>query len=212
MVVEPLGKPAPVATRVRDAIHPVQFDIFPNRLTLPYPHDEILSGYEEDASSIRDGYTAWVKVEPASTPERHPVSSNSANPIFREARDRRHSSPNPEYHFNNDVPNRLREQRRLSTYSWNRGPRRRKEDAIEKHIAGKWHIIALQEANEYLEHEYLTSHFYVTHCGGCAVLLNKDTFHSNIKVTSVYLHDTRYGQQQIVREGQSGWVSQAVSK
>ena len=55
MVVEPLGKPALVATRVRDSIHPVQFGIFPNRLLLPYLVDEILSGYEEDASSIRDG-------------------------------------------------------------------------------------------------------------------------------------------------------------
>ena len=56
----------------------------------------------------------------------------------------------------------------------------------------------------------LDGHFYVTHCGGCAVLFNKDTSHSNIKVTSVYLHDTRNGQQQIVREGQLGWVLQAV--
>ena len=30
--------------RVRDAIYPVQFGIFPNRPTLPYPDDEILSG------------------------------------------------------------------------------------------------------------------------------------------------------------------------
>ena len=29
---------------------------------------------------------------------------------------------------------------------------------------------------------FLTSHFYVTHCGGCAVLFNKDTFHSDINV------------------------------
>ena len=78
------------------------------------------------------------------------------------------------------------------------------------HIAGKWHIITLQEAIEYFEQEFLTSHFCVTHFGGCAVLFNKDTFHSDIKVTSVYLHDTRDGQQHVVREGQSGWVLQAV--
>ena len=114
------------------------------------------------------------------------------------------------YIFNNDVPNRLREQTRLSILSWNHGPRRGKEGSVEKHTAGKWHIIALQEALEYFELEYLTSHFYVTHYGGCAVLFNKDTFHSDIKVTSVYLHDTRGGQQQVVREGQSGWVLQAV--
>ena len=74
------------------------------------------------SQSTHLGCTGWVKVESASTLERHPVSLNSANPIFREAQDRRHSSPNPEYHFNNDVPNRLREQRRLSILSWNPGP------------------------------------------------------------------------------------------
>ena len=30
---------------------------------------------------------------------------------------------------------------RLSVYNWIAGPRRGKEDAIEKQIAGKWHII-----------------------------------------------------------------------
>ena len=94
--------PAPSTSRFRDAIHPVQFGIFPNRLLLPHPDDEMLSGSEEDVSSIRDGYTVWVMVDLASILERHLVISNSAKPIFREAQDRRHSSPNPEC-FNNDV-------------------------------------------------------------------------------------------------------------
>ena len=102
------------------------------------------------------------------------------------------------------MPNRTAEQRRISTCSWNQGPRRQKGGAIEKHIAEKWHIIDLQEAIEYLEHEYLTSHFYMNQYGGSVLLFIKDTFHSDIKVTSVYLHDTRDGQQQVVREGQSG--------
>ena len=35
-------------------------------------------------------------------------------------------------------------QRRLSVYNWNPEPRRGTEDAIEKQIAGKWHLITLQ--------------------------------------------------------------------
>ena len=85
MVVESLDTPAPLAPCVRDSIHPVQLGIFPNRLLLPYSDDKILSGYKEEASSIRDGYTPWVKVGPASTLERHLVSLNNANPIFSEA-------------------------------------------------------------------------------------------------------------------------------
>ena len=71
-------------------------------------------------------------------------------------------------------------------------------------------MIALQEAIAYLQHECLANHFYITHYAGCAVLFNKDTFHSDVKVKSIYLHDTRNGQQQVVSEGQSKWVLQAV--
>ena len=109
------------------------------------------------------------------------------------------------------MPNRLTEQRRLSVYNWNPGPRRGKEGAIEKHIAGKWHIITQQEAVEYLEREFLTNRFNVTHNGGRAVLFNKDTFFSDIKVSSFYLHDTRTGEQDKVKEGESGWVLQEVT-
>ena len=71
------------------------------------------------------------------------------------------------------------------------GPRRGKGGAIEKHFAGKWHIITLQESIEYLEHEFLTNRFHVTHYEGCAILFNKDTSCSDIKVTSIHLHDLR---------------------
>ena len=77
------------------------------------------------------------------------------------------------------------------------------EGVIEKHIG-------LQEAIEYLQHECLTNHFYITHFAGCAFLFNKDTFHSDIKVKSIYFHDSMNGPDQAVKEGQSGWVRQTV--
>ena len=52
---EPLGAPVPQKIRVRNFVHPLQFDIFPKRLSFPYPDAEILSGYEEGVSST---YTA----------------------------------------------------------------------------------------------------------------------------------------------------------
>ena len=70
--------------------------------------------------------------------------------------------------------------------------------------------MASQEANEYLQHECIMNHFYVTHFAGCAVLFNEDTFHSDVRVNSVYTHDSRNGQQQVVKEGQTGWVLEAV--
>ena len=141
---------------------PDQFGIMPKRLPWPHRDDEILSGHEEDVSSIKDGYTAWVMTDPELILERHLVSKSGAMTIYRDSHDRRHSSPNPEYRFINDVPNRLLEQTRLSILNWNPGTRRGKEGAIENHIAGKWHIIALQEASEHLEHDYLSSLFHVT--------------------------------------------------
>ena len=74
-----------------------------------------------------------------------------------------------------------------------------KAGAIESHIAGKRHIITLQEAIEYLDHEFLTNRFHVTHHGACAVLFNKDT--SDIKVSSFYLHDTRTCEKYKITEG-----------
>ena len=50
---------------------------------------------------------------------------------------------------------------------------------------------------------------YITQIAGYAVLSSKDTFHSNIKVKSIYLHDNRNGVHQAVRGGQSGLVLQA---
>ena len=71
-------------------------------------------------------------------------------------------SPKPEYRFDNSVPNRLFEQTRLSILSWNPGLRRCREGAIEEHSAVNWHVIALQEAIEYLQHECFTNASRIT--------------------------------------------------
>ena len=41
-------------------IHPKQFGLLPKSLILPYLDEEISSRYEEDVSSIRDGFSARV--------------------------------------------------------------------------------------------------------------------------------------------------------
>ena len=111
---------------------------------------------------------------------------------FREASARKHDTSSQEYHFDNNVPHRSLVQRRLSIYNWNPGPGRGKEDAFEKQITGKWYVITLQEAIEYVDHDILTNRFHVTLYRGCAVLFNKDkdAFHPNTEVKSLYLHDT----------------------
>ena len=119
------------------------------------------------------------------------VDIREAAAEYREAAVRGQESPAREYFFDCSVPNRSSVQKRLSICNWNPRPRRGKEGAIEKQIAGKWHIITLQEAIEYVDHKPLTNKFHVTHCGGCAVLFNKDTFFPNVNVKSIYLHDTR---------------------
>ena len=65
-----------------------------------------------------------------------PSLTGSAKPVFRDAHDRRHFSPKPNFRFDNSVPNRLLEQTRLSILSWNPGRRRGRDGAIEEHIAG----------------------------------------------------------------------------
>ena len=142
--------------------------------------------------------------------ERHAVDVRKALAEFREASARRHDTSAQEYHFDNNVPNHSSVQKRLSIYNWNPGPRRGREGAIEKQIAGKWHIITLQEAIEYVDHELFMNRFHMTHYGGCAVIFNKDTFFPDVKVKSIYLQDTRRVLPDKVVEGDSGWVLQGV--
>ena len=101
-------------------------------------------------------------------------------------------------------------QRRLNIDNWNPGLRRRKEDTFEQQFAGRWHVITLQEASEYVDHELLTSRFHVTHFAGSAILFNKDTFYFDIEVKSICLHDTRRDLLAQVMEGEQGWVLQGV--
>ena len=79
-----------------------------------------------------------------------------------------------------------------------------------KQIAGKWHLITLQEASDYVDHAILQERFYVTHFAGCAVLFNKDTFYPNVDVKSIYFHDTRRVLHDLIVEGEHGWVLQGV--
>ena len=100
--------------------------------------------------------------------------------------------------------------RRLSINKRNPGPPSGERRCLRTTIAGKWHIITLQEASEYVDHELLTKLFHVTHYASCAILLNEDTFHPNIDVKSIYLHDTRRDLLDQVIEGEQGWVLQSV--
>ena len=155
---------------------PKEHSPFPERLKLPYPDEEILSGYEEDVSFKRDGFTAWVKAQSETVSERRAVDIGKAHAEFREASARRHDTSHQENHFDNNVPNCSLVQRRHSIYNWNPGLRRGKEGATEKQIEGKWHVITLQEAIEYVDHELLTIRFRVTHFVGCAVLFVQGHF------------------------------------
>ena len=63
VIVEPLEMPASservptlLEQVILEVVHPVQYGIVPERIALPRPDDQILSGYDEDISSI----TRWV--------------------------------------------------------------------------------------------------------------------------------------------------------
>ena len=110
-------------------IHPKQLSPFPERLKLPFPIDEILSGCEDIVSSGTDQFTTWVKTDPDATSVRHMVDVQKAVAEFREASDRRHIASPQAYRLGKNEPNRSPVQKRLSIHNWNPGPRRGKEDA-----------------------------------------------------------------------------------
>ena len=143
-------------------IHPRQLSPFPERLELPLSNHEILSGYEEIVSSGTDHFTAWVQMSHHEILLQHMVDIHEAPAEFREASERKPATYSHMNSTNKHFATRSIVQRRLSIFNWHPGPRRRKEDAFEKQIAGKWHIITLQEASEYVDHELLTNRFHVT--------------------------------------------------
>ena len=172
-------------------IHPRQLSPFPERLELQFSNDEILRGCEDIVSSGTDQFTAWVKMNPHEVLVHHTVDVQKATADFREASERKPATSSDTNSVNKHFATRSIVQNRLSIFHWNPGPRRGKENAFEKQIAGRWHVTTLQEASEYVDHDILTGRFHVTHYAGCAILNNKDTFYSNIDVKSIYLHDTR---------------------
>ena len=103
-------------------------------------------------------------------------------------------------------------QRRPCIYNWNPWIPTGKEDAFEQQIAGRWHIITLQEASDYVDHELLTNRFHVTHYAGCAVSSNKDThlLPQRRCQVRIYFHDTRRDLPAQVMEGEQGWVFPGV--
>ena len=74
--------------------------------------------------------------------------------------------------------------------------------ALQNTVILTWHVITLQEASEYVDHDILTGRFHVTHYAGCVILFNKDTFYPNIDVKSIYFHDTRRHLPDQVMEGE----------
>ena len=142
-------------------------------------------------SSATDQLTSWMKTDPDAALARHMVDVQRALAEFRQASEKRHNTSSQACRFDKHVPNPLFVWKRLSIYNWNPGLRRGKEDAFEKQIAGKWLVITLLEACEHVNHDILTNRFHVTHCGGCAVFFNNETFHPNFDIKSVYFHDTK---------------------
>ena len=196
--------------RIEAPLPPLQPRPTCDRLELPFSSYAILSGYEDLHLPGSDQFTMWGKMTPDEILTEHVVDTHRIQADFRDAFERNQASSSQTYDVNKYLSSQSPVQKRLSIYNWNPGPRRGKEDAIEKQIAGKWYPITLQEASGYVEHDILHERFHVTHFAGCAVLFNKDNFYPDISVKSIYLHDTRRGVQDHIVEGEHGWVLQGV--
>ena len=134
----------------------------------------------------------------------------SAVPAFRKANERRNPSPEQKYSFDTSVPNRLLEQTRISIPNWNRCP----------DVADRVPLRSTLQVSGTLLHYKKRSSISSTSASwtistlptspGAPSFLTKTLFTRTSGVNSVWIHDTRTGQQQEVEEGQSGCVLQAV--
>ena len=192
---------------VPEFIPPIQYGIKPQRLCLRRSESEILTGFDDDVSSVRDDCTARVMSDKVTFRESHMTYKQNVTPVFRKAFEKKPRSPELEYGFDTSRPNRLLEQTRISISNWNPGPRRGKPGAFEKHIAGKWHIIACRSSSSTCIMNASQSIFMSSTSQG--VLCSSTRTRSFQTCVYVHIHDIKTGQQ-IVREGQAGWVLQGV--
>ena len=125
--------------RIEAPLPPLQPRPTCERLGLPFSCDAVLSGYEDLVSSASDQFTMWGKMSDQEILAEHVVDIHSVVADFRDAFERIQSSSSQSYGVNKYFSSQSPMQKKLSVYNWNPGPRRGKEDAIEKQIAGKWH-------------------------------------------------------------------------
>ena len=188
----------------------VQYGPPPQRLQLHRSDHEILTNFDEDVWSIRDGFTAWVESDAAETRSRHFANSSPSGtaPVFRKASEKKSMSQLLEYQFDNSKPNRQQEQTRISILSWSPGPRRGRGTPVllRNKLRVNGTLLLCKNPLNSCSTNTLPTHFYVSHFAGCAILYNKDTISSDLLGSSVYIHDRKSGQH-VVKEGQ---VLQAV--
>ena len=89
--------PLPHLKSICNFIHPEQFSPFPERLELPFPSEEILSGYEDVVSS---GTDQLIHYDSNGTLVRQKVDALKAVEEFREASERRRDASSQAYRFN----------------------------------------------------------------------------------------------------------------
>ena len=141
--------------RIEAPLPPLQPRSICERLELPFSCDAILSGFEELVSSGSDYFSMWGKMSPHEILAEHVVDIHKVVADFRDACERIQSTSSQTHGVNKYVSSQSPVQRSLSIYNWNPGPRRGKEDAFEKQIAVKWHIVTLQEASDFVDHDIL---------------------------------------------------------
>ena len=107
------------------------------------PHDDILLGFEDHHLPRFDQFTMWGEMTSEEILAEQVVDIHRIAADFRERIQTSASGVNKFFTPQSPV------QRRLCVYNSNPGPRRDTEDAIEKQLAGKWHLITLQEASDY---------------------------------------------------------------
>ena len=184
------GLPAVVGPFVQPAVAAVQYGPMPHSLRLRQSDRDILKHYDCDGSSVQGFYTD--QKEAYAIRDRHMTMRGSLNLCSKlpvKEGTRLHSLSTiwtttwPTAHSSKPVP---------ASYV----------GILDHDVArpaGRWHIIALQDALDHLQHDRLARQFHISHFAGCPVFFGKHTFDSDLGVSSVCIHDVDMKRQ--VEEG-----------
>ena len=123
----------------------LQFGPIPVPLQLRQCPTDILEDFNTDGTNINGVFTVDGRRDQATVRRQHMMAKSIDVASFSLLADKRTRAPQSSQQFDKAASDLSSEQTRLSLLCWKPSPKGGSPRAIEDHMAGSWHTVALQQ-------------------------------------------------------------------